>query len=78
MQKPIAPAIFTTKLEIDWSQFLGHNCMLKVSSWDENLKATVTRENHVEDIALSHVGEWLFEIDDPAVNHWKRLFPAKF
>ena len=77
MQKPIVPAIFTTKLEIDWSKFLGHNCMLKISSWDENLKATATRDNQVENIALSHVGEWLFEIDDPAVNHWKKTIPGK-
>ena len=77
MQKPIAPVTFSTKLEIDWSQFLGHDCILKVSSWGENLKATATREHQVENIALSHVGEWLFEIDDPAINHWKKTIPSK-
>jgi hypothetical protein len=56
---------------------LGHDCILTVSSWDENLEATATRENQVENISLSDVGEWLFEIDDPAVNEWKKTIPSR-
>ena len=76
MQKPITPATFSTELHIDWSQFLGHECTLTISSWAENLIATTARGGQVEEIALSHVGEWLFEVDDQAVNLWKQTIPS--
>jgi hypothetical protein len=76
MRKPTTPATFTTELQIDWSQFLGHECTLKLWSWSDNLIATTTQDGRVEKIALSHVGEWLFEVDDPAVNLWKQTIPS--
>ena len=28
---------FNTELEIDWSESLGHRCIIKVAPWDEGL-----------------------------------------
>ena len=70
------PATFDKWLEIDWSQLLGHECTLRILSWPQNLRATTARDGQVEDFALSHVGEWLFEVDDQAVNLWKQTIPS--
>lgn len=77
MSKHAVLATFSNKLEIDWSQSLGHNCLLKVLSWDENLIATATRDAEAEKISLSHIGEWLFEVDDQAINLWRQTIPQK-
>ena len=62
-------------LKVDWSQTIGHECLLELRGWNNGATASVIRGNEIEPITLTDVGEWLFEVDDPAVAAWKLTFP---
>lgn len=62
-------------LKVDWSQTIGHECLLELRGWNNGATASVIRGDEIEPITLTDVGEWLFEVDDPAVAAWKLTFP---
>ena len=62
-------------LKVDWSQTIGHECLLELTSWNNGATAAVIRGDEIEPITLTDIGEWLFEVDDPAVAAWKLTFP---
>lgn len=62
-------------LKVDWSETIGHECLLELRGWNNGATASVVRGDEIEPITLTDVGEWLFEVDDPAVAAWKLTFP---
>lgn len=62
-------------LKVDWSETIGHECLLELRGWNNGATASVIRGDEIEPISLTDVGEWLFEVDDPAVAAWKLTFP---
>lgn len=62
-------------LKVDWSETIGHECLLELRGWNNAATASVVRGDEIEPITLTDVGEWLFEVDDPAVAAWKLTFP---
>ena len=67
---------FNTELEIDWSESLGHRCIIKVAPWDKGLGGIAIDEDEQTDITLREVGDWIFGLTDPAVLTWKESFPV--
>lgn len=67
---------FNTELEIDWSESLGHRCIIKVASWSQGLGAKAIDDDEVSSLSLHQVGDWVFGLTDPAVLTWKDSFPA--
>ena len=63
-------------LEIDWTQSLGHRCLVTVAPWDRGLGGIAIDDNEQTDITLREVGDWVFGLTDPAVLTWKKSFPA--
>ena len=70
--------VFNTELEIDWSESLGHRCIIKVAPWDAGLGGIAIDDDEQTDITLREVGDWVFGLTDPAVLTWKKSFPAQF
>ena len=64
-------------LIVDWSQAIGHECSLELKGWSDGLCASVIRGAEIEPILLTEIGDWLFEVDDPAVKTWKQTFPQQ-
>ena len=64
-------------LTVDWSQAIGRECSLELKGWNDGLSASVIRGDELESITLTDVGEWLFEVDEPAVAAWKLTFPSQ-
>lgn len=67
---------FNTELEIDWSESLGHRCIIKVAPWGAGLGGVAIDDDEQTDITLREVGDWVFGLTDPAVVTWKESFPA--
>ncbi len=64
-------------LRVDWSQAIGHECSLELKGWNDGLSAAVIRGVEVEPISLTEIGDWLFEVDDSAVESWKQTLPKQ-
>ena len=75
MLNSMRPTKNKTRLEIDWSAFIGHDCVLSISSWDSKLVATTRYRNQIEPIELSSIGEWLFELADDEIVRWRETIP---
>ena len=66
---------YSESLEIDWTQSLGHRCMVTVAPWNRGLGGIAIDEDEQTDITLREVGDWVFGLTDPAVLTWKNSFP---
>ena len=62
-------------LELDWSESLGHRCVIKVTPWDQGLGAVAIDENEASGISLQQLGDWLFRHSDNAIAAWRSTFP---
>ncbi|MDA8655975.1 PcfJ domain-containing protein [Luminiphilus sp.] len=67
---------YNESLEIDWTQSLGHRCMVMVAPWNKGLGGIAIDDDEQTDITLREVGDWVFGLTDPAVLTWKEGFPA--
>ena len=67
---------YSESLEIDWTQSLGHRCLVTVAPWDRGLGGIAIDDDEQTDITLREVGDWVFGLTDPAVLTWKKSFPA--
>ena len=67
---------YSESLEIDWTQSLGHRCMVTVAPWSKGLGGLAIDDDEQTDITLREVGDWVFGLTDPAVLRWKKSFPA--
>ena len=67
---------YSESLEIDWTQSLGHRCLVTVAPWNRGLGGIAIDEDEQTDITLREVGDWVFGLTDPAVLTWKKSFPA--
>ena len=67
---------YSESLEIDWTQSLGHRCMVTVAPWDKGLGGIAIDDDEQTDITLREVGDWVFGLTDPAVLTWKKSFPV--
>ena len=67
---------YSESLEIDWTQSLGHRCMVMVAPWNKGLGGIAIDDDEQTDITLREVGDWVFGLTDPAVLTWKQGFPA--
>jgi len=68
---------YSGSLEIDWTQSLGHRCMVTLAPWHEGLGGIAVDEDEQTDVTLRHVGDWVFGLTDPAVLEWKESFPVE-
>ena len=69
---------YSESLEINWTQSLGHRCMVTVAPWNKGLGGIAIDGDEQTDITLREVGDWVFGLTDPAVLTWKKSFPAQF
>ena len=67
---------YSESLEIDWTQSLGHRCMVTVAPWNKGLGGIAIDDDEQTDITLREVGDWVFGLTDPAVLTWKESFPT--
>lgn len=67
---------YSESLEIDWTQSLGHRCLVTVAPWNRGLGGVAIDDDEQTDITLRQVGDWVFGLTDPAVLTWKKSFPA--
>ena len=63
-------------LIVDWSQAIGHG-VAGAEKGGDDLSASVIRGIEIEPILLTEIGDWLFEVDDLAVEKWKQTFPQQ-
>ena len=68
---------YSESLEIDWTQSLGHRCMVTVAPWNRGLGGIAIDDDEQTDITLREVGDWVFGLTDPAVLMWKESFPLE-
>lgn len=67
---------YSESLEIDWTQSLGHRCLVTVAPWNKGLGGIAIDDDEQTDITLREVGDWVFGLTDPAVLTWKKSFPV--
>lgn len=67
----------SSELTIDWSQLLGHDCELRVAGWDAFLSATTSTHEEIQSVELASLGDWFYQLADPAVLEWKNTIPDK-
>lgn len=67
---------YSDSLEIDWTQSLGHRCLVTVAPWDAGLRGIAIDDDEQIGITLREVGDWVFGLTDPAVVTWKESFPV--
>ena len=72
----MANVSYKESLEIDWTQSLGHRCMVAVAPWNKGLASIAIDDDEQTDITLREVGDWVFGLSDPAVVTWKKSFPV--
>ena len=58
---------YSGSLEIDWTQSLGHRCMVTLAPWHEGLGGIAVDDDEQTDVTLREVGDWVFGLTDPAV-----------
>ena len=67
---------FEKSLFIDWSDSVGHECYLSISTWDSGLVVTGYSQEETQRLSLIDVGDWIFGIEDPAIKRWRDTLPA--
>ena len=67
---------YSESLEIDWTQSLGHRCLVTVAPWSKGLGGVAIDDDEQTDITLREVGDWVFGLTDPAILTWKGSFPT--
>ena len=67
---------YSESLEIDWTQSLGHRCLVTVAPWNKGLGGIAVDDDEQADITLREVGDWVFGLTDPALLTWKKSFPV--
>ena len=72
----MANVSYKESLEIDWTQSLGHRCMVAVAPWNQGLAGIAIDDDEQTDISFREVGDWVFGLTDPAVVTWKKSFPV--
>ena len=50
---------YSESLEIDWTQLLGHRCMVTVAPGIGDLKWIAIDDDEQTDITLREVGDWV-------------------
>jgi hypothetical protein len=66
-----------SELRIDWSHVLGHDCELRVAGWHDRLVATTRAQDEVSPIDLASLGDWFYQLDEPAVLEWENTIPRE-
>ena len=72
----MAKASFNGSLVIDWSESIGHECKMSISDWDSGLIVTSHDQDELRPLSLLDVGDWIFGVDEPAINRWRATLPA--
>lgn len=67
---------FNGTLSIDWSPYVGHKCELSVGDWESGLAVVAHTQDGSNALSLIDVGDWIFSIDDPAINRWRDTLPT--
>ena len=73
----MATTSFDGALVIDWAQSLGHDCRVTISDWDSGLRVVGKNNGSVAWLSLIDIGDWLFQLTDPAVDAWRATFPKE-
>lgn len=68
---------FDTSLEIDWTESLGHQLRLVLSTWGDGLRVESYEDGEVEALDITDVGDWPFKSADVAIEKWRGSFPAE-
>jgi len=71
----MAAAFFNGSLVIDWSESIGHECKISISDWDSGLIVTSHDQDKLSPLSLLDVGDWIFGVDEPAINRWRATLP---
>ena len=69
--------LFDGTLVIEWAQALGHDCKVTISAWDSGLRVVGKNDGSVAWLSLIDIGDWLFQLTDPAVDAWRATFPKE-
>ena len=67
----MATISFDGSLVIDWSSSLGHDCKIAIADWDSGLRVVCHNDGSVSWLSLIDVGDWLFQLSEPAVEAWR-------
>lgn len=68
---------FNKSLSIDWSESIGHDCRISISDWDSGLLVTGYDEGNPQPLSLLDIGDWIFNIEDPAIQRWRETLPRE-
>ena len=71
----MAKAFFNGSLVIDWSESIGHECKISISDWGSGLIVTSHDQDKLSPLSLLDVGDWIFGVDEPAINRWRATLP---
>ena len=71
----MATISFDGSLVIDWSSSLGHDCKVAIADWDSGLRVVCQNDGSVSWLSLIDVGDWLFQLSEPAVEVWRATWP---
>ena len=63
-------------LVIDWTALLGHPCEVRVQSWQLGLATETVNNTEAQHARLADIGDWLLEVDEPAVIEWRASIPT--
>ncbi len=68
---------FNKLLFIDWSESLGHDCRMSISDWDSGVLVTGYDRGKPQPLSLIDIGDWIFNIEDPAIQRWRETLPRE-
>ena len=69
----MATTSFDGALVINWLSHLA-DCRVTISDWDSGLRVVGKNDGSVAWLSLIDIGDWLFQLTDPAVDAWRATF----